>query len=1710
MWVFNNDYQKWYTNDDKLSLDNFNYLKQELSATRFYSKCLSGATYLPINSTDNLYDILGEWQPRNWYIPQSSDGSQYSRSLIPAQHATPIGPTTSYEYYQKYLPEYGLTLKNQFTPSKLIKESVKNYIYIDVATTGQIVLNSSFFNLSIDGVRLIDNQRVLIKDQKSSIVLDSSTDPETYFKGNYTIIQNLGTTIEYEFYNSENGIYIYNNNTLTKETDLDDYQKCIRFSVSVKLGSSNTGRQFHLSRLNNGYYPSSLNDDPMEFIEKKNWLLRNRVDYNNLFEINYYDVVKHGEQSYTIDDVVYSIPERTISVGEFGVILNTQVGISNIINNKYKVNLRSISQTSAYYWICGDDGILLKVRKHDFNIERIEVDCSCPRNIVITNLMSISFFNDLRGVAVGQLNTILVTIDGGNTWKRLRIYDFDSYNFNKVIYTSLNTFYLGGSGGTFIEMVEDINGWIANKRRISRFIDDDDEYILVDHINDLYHTTITTWGLTYSYLTQSISSTKEVIFITTNDNKLIVHDINNSIPNFDFIYLNFTQDHKDITNIVRKEGTNNFYFTATDDISGDPSLLSFNINNFQSIGVGNSYSNTIQGATATVETTNISINRLFDYVATELLICGNTSLLQSSTYSTSFNFQILDPTFESKLKSKLLFLDYDIASKLNFFTDAGDYRLPNSLTFSSASFSIGSYLGFSPLIIAATAPSYMTQSQPNWVTYWTDTVKTFEFYSTTNPLDESTKVLMSTTFSYNSLPTTWSITDISASASSIINLAPTILDPSSSRFSGIGLTAISTPSSSHQIYLYDYLMVFRSKISDPINVGDVMRLTSNIADGDFVVNKSVTFGSYKYNYMFTDFNQNIITDLSTTTYSVTLTNLNSYSTYKELIERFNSHPISNAYGLTESGSYLELSPKFNNITSYYNLSTSVNLSGGIDEMVYTNGFLNFGYSPTYNILDYLESINNPLNPNPVFTANKELYAMPEYRGIPLDDNDILLPGSLTPSMAHIDTLGLTYSNTFSTTGNRITFGTDLKFEWDSIFINTFVDVNIYGSSTYSTTRLLVMNKYYDSVNSGYVIEFHKKLNFTLGDIGGGSLDIISRRKLYQISEDLQELNNIQRARLKTKEVYIGSTFTNYEPELNFKISTDSYTKILLSDSDFVQSLTGVIYIDYKNELAMNVTRLGKEMNVPISNTSNFIIGTSSNLFISCSQKHDLSTGEGVVLEFTGGTGSSQVLNQQYFGYHPVIVVNDYNFYVDIPYGSITLIGNDSGYVKYTKSDPFFNYQPVDIIDIGVDKKGKIAIELNVENLKLTSNTWSLVNVDYSKYRYRLVDGLNVETISLQYPWILEAEISEAILGVDANGLVWYKGTWDCGRWFGGTWISGTWVSGDWYSGIWKSLTIKDNFINIEVDEKSSNITQSTWFNGRWFGGTWNNGLWVNGRWYDGTWNNGLWYKGIWNDGTWNNGRFIGGIWVLGTWNSGVFNTDNEPAYWIDGKWYGGDFENGMWYNGLWEEKFQLARFGVNAYSSRTANWQGGKWVSGSFYSGLDLDSSGNIDVSISHKFSIWKTGTWMSGDWYGGVAYNMDFKSGTWWGGILEDIQIIGMDATDNYFVVNGIFKFNIGDEFTVIDNQVGGTYSTYGSNTNPTKYKVLYTVEDTINKWTNVYVNYNITDTVIPAIDGGIRIVSRFNSTNWKSGVWTNGIYESGYWEGGIWYNGVFEATWM
>jgi hypothetical protein len=1796
MWTYNTDYRKWYANDDSILKDDFDYLKQELRSTRLYSRCLSGATYLPVNNLNNIYDILGDYKQRTWYI--STLGSQYSVTTIPPQHASPIDLNTSNDYYTKYLSEYGLTLKNLFTPYRLIKDSSKNFYYVDVATDGQIDLTTITKDYYIDGVKLLNGHRVLVKDQKLSVVLLNSADPNTYFTGQYSILQDLGGTIEYEYYSEENGIYLYRDGELVRENDLDDYDRCVRYSVSVKLGNTNAGRQFHLSRLINGYFPTVSLGQPIEFKEKNNWILRNRVDYNNLFEINYYDIIKHGTQSYNYEGYTYSIPERTLSVGEFGIILNTQEGKSNIIKNKYKVNLRSITETSKEYWICGDENTLLKVRKHDFFIDRILIEnipITLP-NLIKTNLSSVSFFNDLVGVVVGELNTIIYTKNGGYKWERIEVADFSEYNYNKVLYSTNYSFYVAGNNGILIEFINSVAGWIAYKRRVSQIEDSVDEYILVENINDLYKTTISTWNVSYNYYTQSIPTNKELLFLVTNNSKVIAYDVNNSFSQIgtDFIYFDFGKEYGNIRNITQTKGTNKFYFTGTDPISGNDGIFSFDISNFGILGTGSSYSNTTVGVNAVYEY-NAYPNEIFDYDGSQILMCGNNSLLGVSTYST-LNFNSLDSTFEDKLKSKLLVIDYDVASKLNFFTDAGEYRLPNSVTFSNTNLnSVNSKIEFNPIQQNQTSTNNGTYSETNWITYWTDSEKTFEYYNIT-PMDESTKVLISTTFSYDAIVTSiaYNKTQITASASLISLLAPAITmsnsvksfsiknagtgystasnvattggfgtglevnikasdsitsvtiaskgsgykvgdivtiaggslgqiridsieNSSQSRFNGYGMppiTAVPTTgvAGNYRIFIYDYLLIYKVGLNYPVSVGDAIKFESGVVDKNLIVNKVTTIGSWKFIYMYTEFNQNMITDLLNTPSDVKITNLNKYTNVVELKDRFNEHPISNAYKLdyldsygnatTGTSSVFQLSARFNNLTSYYNLQTSIIVDNNTYDMVYTNNFLKFGYSPTYNLLDYLTNINDVNDVNPKFYATKEYLSMPQYEGLPL--------GSLT-SNVYIDYNGMTASLDLNSQGNKITFGPDLKLEWQSIFINTFVDVIIHGTSDYKTERLLVMDKYYDSLNNVYVVEFHKRLNFNLGDavIGnGGTLDIISRRRLSQISDDLQELNNIQRTKGKSNS-WKGQgqyTYDTYENELNFKIPTDSYAKILLSDADTIQSLSSIIYIDYKNELAMNITRLSKEYNIAISNTINY----TNKLYITCAEKHDLITGEGVVLEFTGGDGSSQELNPQYAGYHVITKINEYDFTTDIDYGQIPTVGIDSGYVKYTKQDPFLNYQPVDLIDLGVDGKGKISLELSIENLKISNVVYSLIDVDFEKYRFRLIDGLNIETVNLRYSWLLEAEVSGALVGLYNGDLVWYKGTWIFGRWFGGTWQSGVWMSGDWYGGTWNSNIVTDKKLTAEVDTKTVDFEQSFWYTGRWYDGTWNAGIWNSGRWYAGTWNNGMWHKGTWNDGTWNDGRFEGGIWISGTWNKGIFNCDNEPAYWLDGKWYGGDFENGMWYNGYWEQKNTSSRFGTKSFNSRTANWQAGTWVSGSFYSYINTNDKGVLDVSDVHKYSIWKTGQWLSGEWYGGIAYSMDFKTGTWYGGILEDIEVIGIDIVENTFTLNGIFKFNIGDTINIIDNQIDNANSVYGSNLNPTFYRVLYQTEDTINKRTIIYVDVNLNGpNITPATNTGLRVVSKFKNLNWKSGIWTNGIYETGLWEGGIWYNGVFSGTW-
>jgi hypothetical protein len=238
-------------------------------------------------------------------------------------------------------------------------------------TTTQIIDDLSSFNQVryVDGVRVLEGHKILVKDQITEVTLSSSIDEEDYFTNtilvsNYYLKDSSVLDNTYYYYNSENGVYKYTNGLLVKESDLLDYDTAYKLNVMVNYGDLNANKQYHLLRLKNNYFPKE--GENVEFAERHNWILRHRLDYNNVLELNYYGLLDSKSTLVydRFENFTYSIPDRLLAVGEFGVIINNQDKIdpsnayktSNIVNSKYKVNLRSITENNDYYWTCGDEG----------------------------------------------------------------------------------------------------------------------------------------------------------------------------------------------------------------------------------------------------------------------------------------------------------------------------------------------------------------------------------------------------------------------------------------------------------------------------------------------------------------------------------------------------------------------------------------------------------------------------------------------------------------------------------------------------------------------------------------------------------------------------------------------------------------------------------------------------------------------------------------------------------------------------------------------------------------------------------------------------------------------------------------------------------------------------------------------------------------------------------------------------------------------------------------------------------------------------------------------------------------------------------------------------------------------------------------------------------------------------------------------------------
>lgn len=1861
MWERNLDTGKWSEEIDQLPKDYYDGIKRDIQSVRLYSKCLSGSVYMMIDDFDNIYNTLQV--DRLGYYVKSNFGFN---NLPPRGPVLEINISNYEEVYQKYLKDYAFTIKNLFTTTKLIKSESDNIFNVDLATTEMIFdLNSFNQDRVVDGLRLINGHRILVKNQITEITLSSNVNVENYFTNvemvsNYYLKDSNVLDTTYYFYNNENGIYLFKDGLFVKETQLSDYNVAYKLNVFINYGKMNANKQFNLLRLKNNYYPKE--GENVEFSERHNWILRHRLDYNNVLDLNYYDLLysKSTKVYDRVENFTYSIPDRLIAVGEFGAIINNQDKIvasgnktSTIVNSKYKVNLRSISESNDYYWVCGDEGTLLKIYKPNFKIERIDLG-------IYSQLTSIKFLDNLNGFVVGKFNIIYYTNDGGYRWRQLKFPEYESFSFNKVEFKDLNNVLICGTTGLFLELSRQGDSWVSYKRQIFKTKSDGD-YFLVDDIFDLFlmkwntikplilvqsqtsssfseslNFNVELSNLSYStlqidlttkftggsvfdtngkfYVGLSMSNSNGLIFSdnnfyatrTTQNNfnpkdfsftkdqfssrnskqinlpknvdgnlsdkpitietriyfnyngslnsttptynrsvftysivptnsdlvllptfdKIIVYDKENKIyQKNNFIYYEFNKSVGDIRTITKPRATNNgFVYLAADKIY----YFDFkDIINFTDLEVNSVSGNLVDG-------TNVYANRI--YADDKLYVAGNESLFSSIIYSNigvNQTISEVDSGFKSRYKSRLLFLDYDIASKLNFFTDAGQYRLPNSVdvTKFDVEFAPNASIRFKSL-----------DTQKSWIDYYKDSIKTFRYYTR---MSDDRKVEFSTTFTYTSNVVDFSIpqSSISLNPVDIRKFAPSVdFDEVSEFFDGLP-PILSTTSdqliqpttlSNFDLMICKNIIIFKKDQNDITEVGDYIRLESDVVDTNLLVNRINFYykpsgGSFgltsslpllpkgatleKYIYCFHTLNQNMINNLMSMTQSINFKLLNKYNNSNDLVYKFEKHPLSICYRIIDTGKNLSFSPRLNNKTAYYNLSSEIVTVTNTYPMNYSDSFLKFGYSPNYNLMDYLNKINNN-----IFTSDKKFTILPEYFDIP----------------------GTTSSTIFGNVirflddgaSNKLYFDESLKFEWTSLLPYTFVDVDCKSNDGDSllTQRLLIVSKFYDSNSNSYVIELHKKINLPNSTSGLKSFSVTSRNTLSQISGDLQVLNNIQRSDFQ-KSINSTYSFTSLENEIKFRFPTDSYLKSFVSDYDVQQNLTGIIYTDDNYRISMNIINVEKsisyDFNAILKNSSVQGFNNKVTYSLTTPPGDDIKVGDFIFVELLGSESSSKFLNPQYQGYQTVIEINGQFITTSMEYGTIPLDA-DYGRISLSNKDAFLNYLPIDLYDIGSDKKPKQSIEILPEMVKLENSVHSLINVDTKRYKLRFVDGLFLQEIEDKFSWFLQADTSPAIIGKNANGLIWYQGVWKCGQWFGGTWRSGEWLSGDWYDGEWYSSVVKPGISSVEISTTSINNSLSKWQGGRWFGGKWFGGSWYDGRRYGGDWYSGIWYNGIWNEGNWYDGSFQGGIWILGKWYGGKFNCDSRLSYWLDGTFRGGDFENGIWYNGQFGlenilENIQTPRFGTRSVNTRVTIWHGGKWLNGEFHSVLNQSANGETLVSDIHNLSLWKTGLWLGGDFYGGIAYNIDFRGGTWHGGLLEQIQVIGLDAvypgtfSTNKIYVNGNFKFNSGDEIYIIDDDKNTDFSPIGNNTLPRKYRINR-IDEIGDSQTALYLNYNLSnlepkmDLVIGSqtwsnIDTGLRVVSHFSSAYWKSGLWTNGYFEDGRFEGGIWYNGIMEG---
>ena len=435
----------------------------------------------------------------------------------------------------------------------------------------------------------------------------------------------------------------------------------------------------------------------------------------------------------------------------------------------------------------------------------------------------------------------------------------------------------------------------------------------------------------------------------------------------------------------------------------------------------------------------------------------------------------------------------------------------------------------------------------------------------------------------------------------------------------------------------------------------------------------------------------------------------------------------------------------------------------------------------------------------------------------------------------------------------------------------------------------------------------------------------------------------------------------------------------------------------------------------------------------------------------------------------------------------------SGTISTYKSDPYLNFLPTDITKVGTDKKINIFSKINESDLVLIDYIQS-VQKGLNKNKYRLIDGLTINDIYNKYKWLLEAEIEDAVIGEDANGLVWYSGKWFFGRWFGSNWYSGEWHNGEWYSGnmYGKNVEIIGDVVNIREFDANKTI----WYSGNFHNGQIYNISWLGGNMYNGTIEKTDWLGGSFHYGTMSNVNFKSGNFINGNFINGNMNEDYGTTNFMNGTFIDSIFECGNWYNGTMKEDIGKSYFGYN-----TSNIKGANFIKGNILSGVIGNANNNNTNINSANISY--------ADLINCNINNVDLKNGTVKNTTLNYINIVALNLynTSQYIVIDGIYDFNINYKIYILDDSY--KYNELTVSDYPYTINDSYTVVPVVN--TNLNINIGFTDNIV-GLDNIIyektlyKMVSYIKNVKWTGGVFNNGIFDGEIFKG-LFKDGVIKS---